>query len=310
VSEYLERTNVIDEHIKTIQNDTTLPIARKNEEIGKLENEKKLLDDLAIVTMDKICGRSNDLEDILAFGGQYPISRQFVVDRSPAVGLIRWNEDFGNAFNGPNDNEGNVRGAPWGTGFLISDDMFLTAGHCFDIDPNSFKTPRKNGSSIPGDSMVHYMNVIFNYEIGAGNKIRNDTNEFSIAKLVEYKCGGLDYAILQLNPNQKGLPGRQLTKLTLSPKTLQLSNHDPLCIIEHANGKEKKVCCGDLLNFDATTVYYGDVDTEFGSSGAPVIHFASGTVIGIHTDGDCETSRGRNYGTSIEAIRTKSKIIK
>jgi V8-like Glu-specific endopeptidase len=56
-------------------------------------------------------------------------------------------------------------------------------------------------------------------------------------------------------------------------------------------------------------VYYADLDTLGGSSGAGVLN-RQGHLLGIHTDGDCEESgRGTNRGWTTEAIVEASQYL-
>ncbi|HYE53723.1 MAG TPA: serine protease [Chitinophagaceae bacterium] len=310
IEEYLNRKHEIEMQIYRLQHDTTLPITQKNIELSGLEKRRDRLEDHASVIIRSICGFSNNLVDIESFAGAAPFDPAFVQTRSPGVGLIRWNNNLKGFFRGANDNPGDVEGEHWGSGFLISDDLFVTAGHCFNINPGRFTTPIKNGLPIPADSMIKFMNVIFNYQYRAGtNAIRGDTISYGIEKLVEFKKDGLDYAIIRLRPTNGSLPGRHFSRLRAAPPQLAMANYDDLCIIQHANGKEKKVGCGRLLNFDDKTIYYNDIDTQFGSSGAPVIHHGSGTVIGVHAGGNCRETTGQNLAVSIQAIRRQSRYV-
>jgi V8-like Glu-specific endopeptidase len=54
---------------------------------------------------------------------------------------------------------------------------------------------------------------------------------------------------------------------------------------------------GPWVTSTSTTLQY-QTDTTGGNSGSPVIHEASGNVIGVHTHGGCSTSSGQNSGTS------------
>ena len=46
-------------------------------------------------------------------------------------------------FSGPGDSPGDVSGERFGTGALISDELFLTAGHCFDQSGGGWERPRR-----------------------------------------------------------------------------------------------------------------------------------------------------------------------
>ncbi len=100
-----------------------------------------------------------------------------------------------------------------------------------------------------------------------------------------------DYALLQLDQ----LPAIEPTSLTS-----QLS--DRLAVIQHPRGRAKVIAEGDLLDACDQLVYYVDLDTLVGSSGAGVLT-RSGYLTAIHTDGDCgEDGGGSNRGWSAASI--------
>lgn len=100
-----------------------------------------------------------------------------------------------------------------------------------------------------------------------------------------------DYALIELEE----LPA-------VTPVLLTSRNSDRLAIIQHPRGRRKAIAEGRFLGSCNQLVYYADLDTLVGSSGAGVLN-RQGHLLGIHTDGDCdEKGRGNNRGWTAQAI--------
>ncbi|MCI0569439.1 MAG: serine protease [Myxococcaceae bacterium] len=100
-----------------------------------------------------------------------------------------------------------------------------------------------------------------------------------------------DYALIQLDV----LPA-------VTPVLLTARTSEQLAIIQHPRGRPKVIAEGRFLDSCNHLVYYADLDTLVGSSGAGVLN-RQGHLLGIHTDGDCdETGHGANRGWTAEEI--------
>jgi hypothetical protein len=100
-----------------------------------------------------------------------------------------------------------------------------------------------------------------------------------------------DYALIQLDV----LPAA-------TPVLLSTRASERLAIIQHPRGYRKVIAEGRYLDSCNQLVYYADLDTLVGSSGAGVLN-RQGHLLGIHTDGDCdEDGGGANSGWTTEAI--------
>jgi hypothetical protein len=100
-----------------------------------------------------------------------------------------------------------------------------------------------------------------------------------------------DYALLRLDV----LPAVAPTLLTTRPGDL-------LGIIQHPRGRPKAIAEGAFLDSCNRQIYYVDLDTLVGSSGAGVLN-RGGHLVGIHTDGDCALDGGgANRGWTAAAI--------
>jgi V8-like Glu-specific endopeptidase len=103
--------------------------------------------------------------------------------------------------------------------------------------------------------------------------------------------GEPDYALLRLDT---------MPAVTPTPLTTQVT--DLLAVIQHPRGGLKVIAEGSFLDACNGQIYYVDLDTLVGSSGAGVLN-RQGYVVGVHTDGDCtEDGGGTNFGWSAARI--------
>lgn len=254
------------------------------------------------------CGSDNTLDveeyDETLLG----ITKSFIESHEKAVGQLQWVDDLNEMFSGAGDSPGDVSGERFGTGALISDELFLTAGHCFDQSGGGWERPRRGGQIILPREIALLMKVNFNYQKIAGTGLIRTVESFPITALVEYRSSGLDFAIVRLGKNEDGdLPGEKFGKLKLAATDL-LENNATLCIIQHPDGEPKRVGVGLMLDNEDNQISY-KIDTAGASSGAPILSL-TGEIVGIHTDGTCTPSGGGfNYGLSIGAVQSVSSTI-
>ncbi len=266
-------------------------------------------------TLYDLCGTLDDPQDVETYDGTLGVSREFVGMHEGPVGQLVWLDDLPQRFSGANDDPGTVNGQRWGTGALIADDLFLTAGHCFQPDPLRWKVPRQNGIAITAEEIAQLMCVRFNYQKnGITGRIR-PIAVFPVLALLECSASDLDYAIVKLGPDSLGrLPGSDelYGKLTVATNHCPAKN-DILCIIQHPNGNEKKVEAGHLLDIRDGRLAYSDIGTFGGASGSPILYKKTGEktgeIVGVHVKGGSLPIGGFNSGTAIGAIRAVSKLI-
>ena len=154
------------------------------------------------------------------------------------------------------------------TGTLIAaaaGPVVLTAGHCVGLSDQEL--------------------LAFNYEESPdGDPLI--TNGIVIEQSTEP-----DYALIQLDK----LPTSTPTPLTSRPT-------DQLAVIQHPRGRPKAIAEGTLAGACNDQVYYDDLDTLVGSSGAGVLNH-QGYLLGVHSDGDCDLDgSGTNRGWSAASI--------
>jgi len=251
----------------------------------------------------------DDPQDVERYDGTLGVTKEFVEKYSPAIGQLRWLEDLPQRYKGVGNSPGNVTGLRWGSGALIDNDLFLTAGHCFDAKYPAWHIPERNNAAILPEEMAKEMCVNFNYQLDrATGKVRLGI-PYPVIGLLEKSRFPIDYAIIRLGRDAAGrLPGELFGKLTVAA-TDQTIRNTILCIIQHPGRREKKVEAGHLLELSGGRIAYNDIGTSGGASGAPILNGKTGEIVGVHTRGGSLPIGGFNSGTAIGAIRAVSKVI-
>jgi len=254
------------------------------------------------VDVRSICGGIDESQPVEQYDSSLGVSREFVDTHQGPVGQIQWNSDLFQKYKDP----GNVNGVRWASGTLIDRDLFLTAGHSFDRFPGSWRVPRIDGTdeTISSEEIALNMHVNFNYQVDPSGRLRREES-FPILELLEYREGGLDYAIVRLG----GYPGDKYGMARVSPHDSIIG--DMLCIIQHPEGVPKRIEAGPHYHTHGPQMGYNSIDTLGGSSGAGILQEKTGAIVGVHTNGGCHLSViGHNHGLRIEAITEVSAILK
>ena len=277
-------------------------IRTKNVEVDEFPRTPvKYVTPAGIVGEETICG-ADDFQDIEKYNGQLGVSKEFVQNHQAPVGQIQWNNDLATKYDTPGD----VSGVRWGSGTMISKDLFLTAGHCFDSSPNGWTVPRINNTNNPilPNEIAQNMKVNFNYQLDPSGNFR-DEESYQIVELMEHRNGKLDYAIVRVEGN----PGEKYGYTKIS--SIDANENDMLCIIQHPEGQPKKVEAGPLTFIkNDERVGYSSIDTLGGSSGSGILQYTTGTIVGVHTNGGCGSTRdGFNYGVRISSLIAVSPTI-
>ncbi|MGB6847938.1 MAG: FG-GAP-like repeat-containing protein, partial [Thermoanaerobaculia bacterium] len=204
------------------------------------------------------------------------------------------------------NNPGNVSGVRWCTGTLITQNLFLTAGHCFDRTAGNWRLPRINGTNdvISSADIAANMHVNFNYQVDpAGNP--RPVESFTIEELVEHRLGGLDFAIVRLSGSPSQTYGQGIVALE------DPNPNDMLCIIGHPAGVPKRIEAGPLTSVSGDRLRYNDIDTLGGNSGSAIMHSPTGVIVGVHTNGGCNSSgTGANSGMRIGRLLEESPTLR
>ena len=247
--------------------------------------------------LESICGGIDDLQPVEQYDGTLGVTNSFVNAYQSTVGQIQWNFDLGNKY----PDTGNVLGLRSCSGTLISSNLFITAGHCFE-EINGLKFPKTSaGNTISAAEAAINMHVNFNYQVDS-NGVPRSEQSFTITDLIEYKSGGLDFAIVKLSGN----PNKTFGEATISTNDANIG--DTVALMAHPAGQRKLIEAGLISNFKDNVIGYNDIDTLGGSSGAGIRHAPSGTIVGVHTNGGC-TNSGYNRGVPITSMITASPTL-
>ncbi|GGE21006.1 hypothetical protein GCM10011529_29520 [Polymorphobacter glacialis] len=271
---------------------------------GALSDAPDLRDEYAII-LESICGAVDDSQPVEQYNGGLGVTQQFVADHQRAVGQIQWNANLGAIFTNP----GNVSDARWCSGTLISNDLLLTAGHCFDQTGGNWERPRVNGTAniISSEQIAQNMHVNFNFQVDPSGNMR-PVSVFPIVALVEYRLGGLDFAVLRLGGN----PGATWGQSAIS--TTDAAVGDMVCIMGHPAGVPKRVEAGPALAPSGSQIRYDDIDTQGGNSGSGVLRASDGRLVGVHTNGGCgpqsPADANFNFGQRISALIAASPTLR
>ncbi|MBA3252390.1 MAG: trypsin-like peptidase domain-containing protein [Geodermatophilaceae bacterium] len=253
------------------------------------------------VILESICGVSDDSQPVEQYDGSLGVTTGFVDVHQLPVAQVAWNADLGSVFTNPGD----VNGVRWGSGTMIGPDLFLTCGHLFDQDPNGWTIPRQNGTStaISPQQVAQNMHLNFEYQVDGSGVLRAE-QQFPITQLIEYRLGGLDMALCRVGGNPGSIYG--FTEVATSNAAVG----DMIAIIGHPAGQPKRIEAGPLTQVSGSTVRYNDIDTLGGNSGSGIAQSPSGAVIGVHTNGGCNSAgTGSNSGVAIAAIRAVSPTL-
>ncbi len=252
--------------------------------------------------LETICGVVDDSQDVEQYDGTLGVSAELVTARQSAAAQVQWNGNLASLFTDP----GNVNGARWGSGTMISADIFLTCGHLFDDDANGWSLPRANGTGAiisPAEKALN-MHVNFNFQEDPDGNLRTEQS-FPITQLVEYRINNLDFAVCRLGGNPGAIFGT--TRVAVDDAAV----NDMICIIGHPAGLPKRVEAGPATQLDGNAIRYDDIDTLGGNSGSGVLHANSQSVVGVHTNGGCNSmGTGSNSGVRVTAILRESPTVR
>jgi hypothetical protein len=151
------------------------------------------------------------------------------------------------------------------TGFLVSEDILVTAGHCL------IKTPCSD------------TRIVFGYQMESADSLAAiaKDNVFECVQVIEQvspsqENQSLDYAIIKLD-RPTGRAGLSYTA------TDQLKPHDNVAVVGYPSGLPQKIASNAfVLSNDSSNPYFvANLDTFGSNSGSPVINMDSYQVEGI-----------------------------
>jgi V8-like Glu-specific endopeptidase len=158
--------------------------------------------------------------------------------------------------------------APICSGFLVSPDTLVTAGHCY----NSFSTVTANCNDFAW---------VFDYDMKSASHNPNKgipmSNIYTCKKVVSIqRDAAYDFAIIKLD---RPVVGRVPLKFRTSGK---ISDSTPLMVIGHPTGLPSKVAAGGRVTFNSEVSRFSTtLDTFHGNSGSAVFNSSTGLVEGI-----------------------------
>lgn len=250
--------------------------------------------------LETICGLADDSQAVEQYDGTLGVTRAFVDAHQSAVAQVQWNDDLASHYTNP----GNVNGARWGSGTMISPDLFLTCGHLFDQTGNGWTRPQVNGTSttISPQEIATRMHLNFNYQVDASGTLRTEAS-FPITHLLEYRLGGVDMAVCRIG----GSPGNTYGWTQVA--TADVALNAMIAIIGHPAGRPKRIEAGPATGLAPGRLLYNDIDTLGGNSGSGILGPA-GSLVGVHTNGGCNAQgTGSNFGVPIMTIRNVSPTL-
>ena len=257
--------------------------------------------DIYAEVLESICGSTDDSQAVEQYDGSLGVTAAFVASHQSAVAQVQWNDNLASLYTSP----GNVNAARWGTGTMISRNLFLTCGHLFDQTGGGWERPRQNGTTniISPQEIAQNMHLNFNYQVDPDGNLRTE-QRFAIAELIEYRLGGIDMAICRITGN----PGDTYGWTPVA--TNDAADNDMLCIIGHPAGVPKRIEAGPTLTLSGNLIRYNDIDTLGGNSGSGILRAATGDLVGVHTNGGCNASgTGSNFGQRISSVRAVSPTL-
>jgi V8-like Glu-specific endopeptidase len=254
--------------------------------------------------LESICGVVDDSQAVEQYNGTLGVTTAFVAAHQSAACQVQWNSDLSAKYTNP----GNVAGVRWGSGTMITNDLFLTCGHLFDQTGGGWERPRENGTTniISPQQIAKNMHLNFNYQVDPSGTLRVEQS-FPILELLEYRLNGIDMAVCRIGGN----PGATFGRATVS--TTDAAPPDMICIIGHPAGQPKRIEAGPTTTIAGNLIHYNDIDTLGGNSGSGILRASDGRLVGVHTNGGCTPSSpaggGSNYGQRIKAVIAASPLL-
>lgn len=202
------------------------------------------------------------------------------------------------------------------SGFLVGEDLLVTAGHCVkdDISDTSAKYPG-NRENLDRGHLCKDIKVVFGYRKELGGFIPKEVSEenvYSCKKIIAHSMkSGPDYAIIKLDRKVK-----DRYPLAINRKNLGLTEGTKIFVMGHPSGLPLKIAGNaEVIKINETTQvtiprelhpmrmeettqwthkdysFLANLDTFAGNSGSPVINAKTLLVEGILVAGDQDYKR-------------------
>jgi V8-like Glu-specific endopeptidase/subtilisin-like proprotein convertase family protein len=158
------------------------------------------------------------------------------------------------------------------SGFLISEDILVTAGHCMESNED-----------------CRYYHWVFDFKKGKDGKVRKTFSKDDVYSCHEIlvskhdRQGREDYALIRLD--RSVLDRRPL----LFRKKGKIEDHSPVVVIGHPSGLPTKIAGNAKIRDNTHPVFFNaNLDTFTGNSGSAVFNKKTGLVEGILVRGDTD----------------------
>ncbi len=141
--------------------------------------------------LESICGVTDDSQAVEQYDGTLGVTTAFVAAHQPAACQVQWNANLATIYTNP----GTVSGVRWGSGTMISDDLFLTCGHLFDQTGGGWERPRQNGTTniISPQEIARNMRLNFNFQVDATGNPRPTGRAWFDDQVAHGFCAALKY---------------------------------------------------------------------------------------------------------------------
>lgn len=167
------------------------------------------------------------------------------------------------------------------SGFLVGEDLLVTAGHCmrsqFDCENSKWA---------------------FNYQannLDTNNNLIDASEVYNCVEIVNQSLSTVsknDFAIVKLD---RKVEGREPLKFRTEGR-IQIG--EPLVVIGHPSGLPTKIADGAFVRNNSNDVYFSaNLDTYGGNSGSAVFNVQTGEIEGILVRGENDYVRGSNNCT-------------
>eukprot|EP00984_Skeletonema_dohrnii_P019958 scaffold9652_cov103-Skeletonema_dohrnii-CCMP3373.AAC.3 len=178
------------------------------------------------------------------------------------------------------------------TGWLVSEDVFIQAGHCGTPSSSTrIHFVYGTGSAAPEDqyavdiSSYQGVNGGVGNDWGAGRLLPNSVTGKLPGVAQSEKCESPGCGWFNLGP----------VPTTTSGNNIRITGYGTAAVAS----RSQKTHVGALTTIGSDHIRYVP-DTTGGNSGSPVVHEEEGYAIGVHTHGGCSATGGSNIGTRID----------
>lgn len=170
------------------------------------------------------------------------------------------------------------------SGFLVGEDLLVTAGHCVE-DASDCKNYR----------------WVFGYQVNKQGKLATITVDqvYSCKEIVERELNGgkmTDFAVIRLN---KKVANVTPMKVNLDGKP---AVNDEVIVLGHPTGLPQKVAGGAEVKKLGNNFFYSNLDTYGGNSGSAVINARTYEVEGILVRGQKDYVRSPTSSCSVSNV--------